>query len=49
VDYYCAGEDEACKIWAAKAINIASFCPDQGGLQGLLEKKFLGLNWNADD
>jgi hypothetical protein len=47
IDFYCAGEDVPCKIWASKAINIASCCPDGGGLQGLLEKKLLGLSWET--
>lgn len=47
IDFYCAGEDEMCKKLAAKAINISSFCPDGGALQDLLEKKLLGLSWDA--
>jgi hypothetical protein len=47
VDFYCAGEDVMCKNWAAKAINISSFCPDEGMLQDVLEKKLLGLNWDT--
>jgi len=47
VDFYCAGEDVLCKNWAAKAITIASLCPGDGALQGLLEQKFLGLSWDT--
>jgi hypothetical protein len=45
IDFYCATDDEACKNWAGKAITIASFCPDDGALQNLLQEKLLGLNW----
>jgi hypothetical protein len=48
INFYSLGQDNACKRWAAKAIVAASICPDSGVLQGLLESKLAGLNWDAN-
>lgn len=45
VDYYCQEEDDACKMWAGKAINVASLLSDNGVLQKIMEEKLLGLTW----
>ena len=45
IDFYCLGNDGKCRDWSGKAVNIASFCPDNGALQSLLQEKLLGLNW----
>jgi hypothetical protein len=45
VDYYCTGEDDACRRWAEKAIGVAGFCADGGGLRNLLQEKLVGLQF----
>jgi hypothetical protein len=47
VDYYCLQDDAACKLWATKAMEIASFCPDKGALRHQLERNLLALKWNT--
>lgn len=42
VDYYCTGEDDACRRWA---VEVAGFCADGGGLRGLLQEKLVGLQF----
>lgn len=49
VDFYCLGEDTACKSWAEKAISIAGFCGDRGALQGLLQEKLVGLRFGGEE
>ncbi|CAG8979159.1 hypothetical protein HYALB_00000293 [Hymenoscyphus albidus] len=44
VDLYCNEQDDECREWAAKALNIAHFCNDGGALKRLLEEKLAGLN-----
>ncbi|TAQ83981.1 hypothetical protein B7494_g7694 [Chlorociboria aeruginascens] len=47
VDLYCAGDDNASRAWAEKALNIAHLCRDNGSLERLLQSKFVGLKWDA--
>ncbi|KAL2071470.1 hypothetical protein VTL71DRAFT_12705 [Oculimacula yallundae] len=47
VDFYCAGDDQIAKDWAGKALNIAQFCPDGGGLERMLQSKLLGLKFGS--
>ncbi|TVY81885.1 Sporulation-specific protein [Lachnellula suecica] len=47
VDLYCGGEDEACRNWASKALNIAHFCADNGVLEELLQNKLVGLKFDS--
>lgn len=47
VDLYCNGQDEACKNWVGKALNIAHFCDDGGALERLLQSKLLGLKFDV--
>jgi len=47
VDLYCAGDDDATKNWAGKALNIAHLVQDDGALERLLQSKLLQLNWDA--
>jgi hypothetical protein len=49
VDYYCTGEDEACRRWAGKAVGVAGFCADGGGLRGLLQEKLVGLQFSREE
>jgi hypothetical protein len=49
VDFYCLGEDTACKSWAEKAISIAGFCSDRRALQGLLQEKLVGLRFGGEE
>ncbi|OBT69660.1 hypothetical protein VE03_00976 [Pseudogymnoascus sp. 23342-1-I1] len=48
VDYYCTGEDDACRRWAGKAVELAGFCTDGGGLRGLLQDKLVGLQFGKE-
>ncbi|OBT49348.1 hypothetical protein VE00_00485 [Pseudogymnoascus sp. WSF 3629] len=48
VDYYCTGEDDACRRWAEKAIGVAGFCADGGGLRNLLQEKLVGLQFGRE-
>ncbi|KFZ02357.1 hypothetical protein V500_00246 [Pseudogymnoascus sp. VKM F-4518 (FW-2643)] len=48
VDYYCTGEDDACRRWAGKAVEVAGFCADGGGLRGLLQEKLVGLQFGKE-
>jgi hypothetical protein len=45
VDFYCASQDENCKRWAEKALDLARTARDGGQLLELLESKYLGLRW----
>jgi len=47
VDLYCGGNDEGCKNWASKALNIAHFCADGGVLERLLQTKYAGLKFDS--
>ncbi|RFU28018.1 hypothetical protein B7463_g8334, partial [Scytalidium lignicola] len=47
IDLYCAGDDDATKIWAGKALNIAHLVQDDGALERLLQSKLLQLNWDV--
>jgi hypothetical protein len=46
VDYYCTGDDEACRRWAGKAIEVAGFSADGGDLGSLLQEKLVGLQFS---
>ena len=46
VDFYSSSQDEACRRWAGKALEIASLSDDGGTLQDLLQEKFMGLTWD---
>ncbi|KAL5345161.1 sporulation-specific protein 22 [Pseudogymnoascus australis] len=48
VDYYCTGEDDACRRWAGKAVEVAGFCGDGGGLRNLLQEKLVGLQFGKE-
>jgi hypothetical protein len=48
VDYYCTGEDDACRRWAGKAVGVAGLCMDGGGLRGLLQEKLVGLQFGRE-
>ncbi|PMD45090.1 SPO22-domain-containing protein [Hyaloscypha variabilis F] len=43
VDLYCAGDEDGCKNWAAKALNIAHYCSDDGALERQLQNKLVVL------
>lgn len=47
VDLYCTGEDEGCKNWADRALNIAHYCVDEGSLERLLQSKLMGLKFDS--
>ncbi|KAF8863587.1 SPO22-domain-containing protein [Acephala macrosclerotiorum] len=47
VDLYCTGEDEGCKNWADRALNIAHYCADEGSLERLLQSKLMGLKFDS--
>jgi hypothetical protein len=43
VDLYLGQQEEACKVWASKAINVAHFVDDRGNLEQFLQEKLAGL------
>ncbi|KAG9232181.1 meiosis protein SPO22/ZIP4 like-domain-containing protein [Amylocarpus encephaloides] len=43
VDLYCLDQDDACRNWASKALNIAHFCNDNGALEAFLRERFAVL------
>ncbi|EHL01098.1 hypothetical protein M7I_2959 [Glarea lozoyensis 74030] len=43
VDLYLGQQEDACKVWASKAINVAHFVNDEGALERLLQEKLAGL------
>ncbi|MCJ1250157.1 hypothetical protein MMC30_007383 [Trapelia coarctata] len=45
VDFYCASQDEDCKRWAEKALEVTRGARDEGQLHELLESKYMGLRW----
>ncbi|KAL8797190.1 MAG: hypothetical protein Q9195_000657 [Heterodermia aff. obscurata] len=45
VDLYCTSQDEACRRWAERALEIAELCNDEGALRTLLMEKYGGLTW----
>ncbi|RDL39259.1 uncharacterized protein BP5553_03599 [Venustampulla echinocandica] len=47
IDLYCNGQDEACKTWVGKALNITHFCDDGGALERLLQNKLMGLKFDV--
>ena len=47
VDLYCSDDDDGCRNWAGKALNIARFCPDNGALERVLQTKLLGLKFDT--
>ncbi|OBT38584.1 hypothetical protein VE00_10937 [Pseudogymnoascus sp. WSF 3629] len=49
VDYYCTGEDEACRRWAGKAVGVAGFCANGGGLRSPLQEKLVGLQFGREE
>ncbi len=44
IDLYCAGDDNGCKNWAGKALNVAHYCADDGALERMLQSKLVVLN-----
>jgi hypothetical protein len=47
VDLYCAGDDNGCKDWAGKALNIAHYCADEGALERTLQSKLVVLKFDS--
>ncbi|SLM35896.1 Tetratricopeptide-like helical domain [Lasallia pustulata] len=45
VDFYCAGEDAACRRWADRALQLATSYPDEGAFRKVLQEKYLALTW----
>jgi hypothetical protein len=48
VDYYCASDDDNCRLWAEKALTLAGEMDDGGVLRTLLQKQYSGLAWDRD-
>jgi hypothetical protein len=46
VDYYLREEEERCKTWATKSMNLAQWAEDGGELRDMLVGKYRGLVWN---
>ncbi|PQE27929.1 hypothetical protein CJF30_00009126 [Rutstroemia sp. NJR-2017a BBW] len=45
IDLYIADQDDACRRWAEKALNVAKMCADGGALYELLKGKLAGLRF----
>ncbi|KAF2839609.1 SPO22-domain-containing protein [Patellaria atrata CBS 101060] len=45
VDLYCASDEKNCRLWAEKALTVASLVDDGGVLHAEMEQKFSGLTW----
>ncbi|KAK3320643.1 meiosis protein SPO22/ZIP4 like-domain-containing protein [Cercophora scortea] len=48
IDCYGCQEEEKAKEWATKAINLAHYCDDGGGLEKTLQSKYLSLNFDRN-
>jgi hypothetical protein len=46
VDLYCSGDDNGCRSWAGRALNVAHFCSDGGALEKLFQDKLLNLRFD---
>jgi len=46
IDCYGAHETERAREWATKAIELARFCNDQGGLERSMRKKFASMKFD---
>ncbi|KAK0634593.1 meiosis protein SPO22/ZIP4 like-domain-containing protein [Bombardia bombarda] len=44
IDCYGAHESERAKEWATKAMNLAHYCSDGGGLERALQGRYMSLN-----
>jgi hypothetical protein len=47
IDLYCAGDDNGCKNWTGKALNIAHYCADEGALERMLQSKLVVLKLDS--
>lgn len=47
IDLHGRGEAAACHSWALKAMNLADYAGDSGGLKRVLEDKLAKLNFNG--
>jgi hypothetical protein len=45
VDLYAANEDEPCREWATKSINLAHYCEDGGSLERACQDRYLKLKF----
>jgi len=45
IDLYGVQEMDRAKEWATKAINLAHYCSDEGGLEKTLQTNFLKFNF----
>ena len=48
IDCYGAHENDRAKEWATRAINLAHYCDDGGGLEKLLQEKYLSLAFDGE-
>lgn len=46
VDFYCAGDDGSCRIWAEKSLGLAK--EGDAGLYNILFKKYSALTWEKE-
>ena len=49
IDCYGTHETERAREWATRAIELAHFCNDQGGLERLMRKKFSSMKFDQMD
>lgn len=47
VDFFVTEDDQSCRRWAEKALNVAACCMDDGRLQNILQEKFVGLKFDS--
>ena len=48
VDYYVQENDDLCRMWAEKALTLADWAEDGGGLKNVLMEKYKGLTWGDE-
>ncbi len=49
VDFYCMEDDDNCKLWAEKAVDVAGFMGDGGALRGMLQERLVGLRFDREE
>lgn len=47
VDLYCINDDNGCKNWAGKALNLAHYCTDEGALERTLQSRLVALKFES--
>ena len=49
VDLYCASDDDACRVWAGKALGLAKASKETEHLYGILQGRYSSLRWDGPE